>query len=157
LSYLDFSSLEKLTSQGLARTNVHVGNQLVSDFHLLDLQLVGRVHAGDWPLEARLDLLRNLGADVDRDAARFSLVLGDRRQPHGWEFGFAAERIQRDAAMAAFNSDDWWFHSWSHGVMPWIGYGFDATWSMRLAGFHEQRDEVSQHTDRVMLDLYAQW
>lgn len=157
LSYLDFSSLEQLTAQGLARTNRRVAGRLVSDYKLLDLQLVGRFHPGDWPLEARLDLLRNLGADDERDAARFSLVLGDRRQPHGWEFGFAAQRIQRDAAMAAFNADDWWFHSWSHGVMPWIGYGFDATWSMRLAGFHEQRDGVSQHTDRVLLDLYAQW
>jgi len=32
------------------------------------------------------------------------------------------QRIQRDAAMAAFNSDDWWFHSFMHGYMPWIGY-----------------------------------
>jgi hypothetical protein len=157
LSYLDFSSLEQLTSQGLARTNRRVGNELVSDYHLFDLQFVGRLHPGDWPLEARLDLLRNVGADDERDGARLSVVLGDRRQPHGWEFGFAAQRIQRDAAMAAFNSDDWWFHSWSHGVMPWVGYGFDATWSMRLAGFHEKRDGVSQHTDRLLLDLYAQW
>src|SRR5262249_13753316 len=157
LSYLDFTDLETLTEQGLARTNRHVGNQLVSDYRLLDLQVFGGWHPGEWPLEARLDLLRNTGADDERDGARVSLVLGDRRVPHGWEFGLAAQRIQRDAAMAAFNSDDWWFHSWAHGVMPWIGYGFDATWSMRLAGFHEQRDGVSQHTDRVLLDLYAQW
>jgi len=157
LSYLDFSSLDKLTSQGLSRTNRRIGTHLISDYHLLDLQLVGRFHPGDWPLETRLDLLRNLGADDQRDGARLSVVLGDRRQPHGWEFGFAAQRIQRDAAMAALNADDWWFHSFAHGVMPWIGYGFDATWSMRLAGFHEQRDGVSQHTDRLLLDLYAQW
>ena len=157
LSYLDFSSLDQLTAQGLARTNRRVGTHLVSDYRLFDVQLVGRFHPGEWPLEARLDLLRNLGADDERDGARFSLVLGDRRQPHGWEFGVATQRIQRDAAMAAFNADDWWFHSWSHGVMPWIGYGFDATWSMRVAGFHEQRDETSRHTDRVLLDVYAQW
>ena len=157
LSYLDFSDLEKLTSQGLSRTNRRVGNRLASDYRLLDLQLVGLFHAGGWPLETRLDLLRNLGADDLSDGARLSVVLGDRRQPHGWEFGFAAQRIQRDAAMAAFNADDWWFHSWSHGVMPWVGYGLDATWSMRLAGFHEERDNVTRHTDRLLLDLYAQW
>ncbi len=157
LSYLDFSSLRQLTLQGLARTNVHVGDQLASDYHLLDLQFVGRLHPGGWPLEARLDLLRNLGADSDRDGARFSLVLGDRRQPHGWEFGIADQRIQRDAAMAAFNSDDWWFHSWARGVMPWIGYGLDATWSLRLAEFHEIRDDATRYTNRVLLDVYAQW
>jgi hypothetical protein len=157
LSYLDFSSLEQLTLQGLARTNRHVGIHLVSDYRLLDLQFVGRMHPGEWPLEARIDLLRNLGADNLRDGARGSIVLGDRRQPHGWEFGFAIQRIQRDAAMAAFNSDDWWFHSFAHGFMPWVGYGFDATWSVRLAGFHEQRDGVAVHTDRVLLDVNARW
>ena len=157
LSYLDFSSLRQLTLQGLARTNRHVGSQLISDYHLLDLQLVGRWHPGAWPLEARLDLLRNLGADADRNGARLSLVLGDRTQPHSWEFGLAEQRIQRDAAMAAFNSDDWWFHSWSRGVMPWVAYGFDATWSMRLAAFHEMRDEVDHYTNRILLDVYARW
>lgn len=157
LSYLDFSSLRQLTLQGLARTNTHVGNQLLSDYHLLDLQLVGRMHPSDWPLEARLDLLHNLGADADSNGARFSLVLGDSRLPHGWEFGLADQRIQRDAAMAAFNSDDWWFHSWSRGVMPWVAYGFDATWSMRLAAFHEMRDELTQYTNRILLDVYARW
>jgi hypothetical protein len=157
LSYLDFSSLEQLTTQGLARTNRHVGSHLISDYHLLDLQFVARMHPGGWPLEARIDLLRNVGADDLGDGARGSVVLGDRTQPHGWEFGFAAQRIQRDAAMAAFNSDDWWFHSFAHGVMPWIGYGFDATWSMRLAGFHEQRDGASVHTDRILLDVNARW
>jgi hypothetical protein len=157
LSYLDFSHLQKLTLQGLARSNAHVGDQLLSDYRLLDAQFVARWRPGGWPLEARLDLLRNLGADADRDGARISLVLGDRRVPHGWEFGVADQRIQREAAMAAFNSDEWWFHSWAHGIMPWIGYGLNATWSMRLAAFHEQIDVSTQHTDTVLLDMYAHW
>ena len=158
LSYLDFSDLDQATLQGLTRTNRRVGTHLISDYRLLDLQLVGRLHPWtDWPLELRVDLLRNLGADNLKDGARGSIVLGDRMQPHGWEFGFAAQRIQRDAAMAAFNSDDWWFHSFTHGVMPWVGFGIDATWSVRLAGFHEQRDGVRVHTDRVLLDINARW
>ena len=30
-------------------------------------------------------------------------------------------------------------------------------WSARLAAFHELRDGVTEHTDRVLLDLYARW
>jgi hypothetical protein len=41
--------------------------------------------------------------------------------------------------------------------MPWVGYGFNPTWSARLAAFHELRDGVTDHTDRVLLDLYARW
>lgn len=157
VSYLDFSNLRQLTLQGLARTNAHTGDILLSDYHLLDAQFVGRWHFGNWPLEARLDLVRNLGADQDRDGERFSVVLGDRRQPRGWEFGLADQRIQRDAVMAAFNSDDWWFHSWAHGIMPWVGYGFDATWNMRLAYFHEQLDVAPRHTGTLLVDLGARW
>ncbi|MEP6483682.1 MAG: putative porin [Rudaea sp.] len=157
VSYMDFSNLDQLTLQGLTRANRRIGTQLISAYRLLDTQFVARMHPWELPLEARIDLLRNLGANDQRDGARGSIVLGDRRQPHGWELGFSAQRIQRDAAMGAFNSDDWWFHSWARGVMPWIGYGIDSTWSMRLAEFHERRDGVSQYTDRILLDLYAQW
>ncbi|MBS0569274.1 MAG: putative porin [Proteobacteria bacterium] len=157
VAYLDFANLRQLTLQGLARTNAHTGDILFSGYRLLDMQFVGRWHPGDRPLEARLDLVRNLGANQDRDGARFSVVLGNRRQPHGWELGLAVQRIQRDAVMTAFNSDDWWFHSWAHGIMPWIGYGFDATWAMRLAFFHEQLDVAPRHTDTLLLDLGARW
>jgi hypothetical protein len=159
VSYLGFSDLDQLVVQGLSRTNRRVGltPDLVSDYRLLDLQFVGHARPLDLPLEVRLDLVRNLGADDQRDGARGSVQLGDARQPHAWEVGLADQRIQRDAVMAAFNSDDWWFHSWSRGIMPWIGYGFSATWSARLAAFHERRDGVSEHTDRVLLDLYARW
>jgi hypothetical protein len=157
LSYLDFSDLRRLTAQGLARSNRHTGDTLLSDYRLLDLQLVARWTPGSWPIEARLDLLRNVGADSQRDGARFSLIAGDRRQPGGWEFGLAQQRFQRDAAMAAFNSDEWWFHSAARGTMPWIGYGLNATWNLRLAAFHERGDTATAHTNRFLLDINARW
>ena len=159
LTYLDFSHLEQLTAQGLSRTNRRIAgtNRLVSDYRLVDLQLVGRTSVGTWPLEARLDLVRNLGADDQRDGARFSLVLGDRRRAGGWEFGYSNQRIQRDAVMAAFNEDDWWFHSFTHGYMPWVGYGIDDNWSLRVAGFRELRDGLREHTKRLLVDLESRW
>ena len=88
-------------------------------------------------------------------------MLGDRFQG-GWEFGWAWERIQRDAVLAAVTADDWWFHTASRGHMPWLGYGFrttwlGASWSMRLAGFFETRDGLDERTRRVLLDLEARW
>ena len=159
LGYLDFSDLGQLTRQGLTRTNrrAPATGPLLSDFRLLDLQLVGRTAIGEWPLEARLDVVRNLGADDQRDGARFSVVLGSRFRPGGWEFGYSNQRIQRDAVLAAFNEDDWWFHSFTHGFMPWIGYGIDERWNLRLAAFHEQRDGLSEHTDRILFDVGARW
>ena len=157
LSYLDFDDLGELTRQGLARTNTIVDGRLVNDYRLLDLQLVGAMDVAHWPVEARLDFGGNLGADDANDGARGSLVVGDRTKPRGWEFGAAVQRIQRDAVMAAFNSDDWWFHSAVRGQLVWIGYGLDATWNLRLAGFHERRDGLDEYTDRIRLDLTAHW
>lgn len=156
-SYLDFSDLDELTREGLARTNSVAGGQLVNDYRLLDLQLVGRVEAGGWPFEGRIDYVNNLGADDANEGVRASLVAGDRTKPRAFEFGAAFQRIQRDAVMAAFNSDDWWFHSAVRGEMLWVGYGIDATWNLRLAGFHERRDGLDEFTDRIRLDLTANW
>jgi hypothetical protein len=157
LSYLGFADLDELTLEGLTRTNTVVAGHLVNDYRLVDLQFVGHAEVGHWPIDARIDLLTNQGADDSNDGARASLSIGDRTKPRGWEFGYAFQRIQRDAAMAAFNSDDWWFHSAVRGHLVWIGYGIDATWSLRLAGFHELRDGLDEYTDRIRLDLTAHW
>jgi hypothetical protein len=157
VSLLDFRDLDALARNGLGRTNLRDANGFVSDFRLLDLQLVGRHEWGGWPFEARLDLVRNLGADNDADGARFSVVAGDRRRAQSWEFGFALQRQQRDAVLAAFTEDDWWFHSFAHGAMPWLGYGLNDNFALRLAGFREQRDGIAGHTRRVVLDFEARW
>jgi hypothetical protein len=157
LGYLDFGDLGKLTREGLARTNTIVGGRLVNEYRLLDAQLVGRTALARWPIEARIDYVHNLGADGVNEGVRASLVAGDRTKPRGWEFGYVFQRIQRDAVMAAFNSDDWWFHSAVRGHMLWVGYGIDATWDLRLGGFHERRDGLDEYTDRLRLDLTARW
>jgi hypothetical protein len=163
LTYLDFSDLDELARQGLARTNSVVGGRFVNDYRLLDLQLVGHYEVAHWPVEMRIDRVHNLGADAARDGTRGSLTVGDRLQPHGWEFGYANQRIQRDAVVAAFNSDEWWFHSATRGQLAWIGYGLDATWNLRLSGFQERRDGLvnydgsASYTNRLRLDLAARW
>jgi hypothetical protein len=112
---------------------------------------------GNWPIDLQLDLVRNLGADFARDGARLSLSAGDHRQPGGVQFGVAIERIQREAVLAAFSSDDWWFHSNMHGQLAWIAYGIDRTWNLRLSAFRELRDGLDEPTHRLLLDLAADW
>jgi hypothetical protein len=157
LGYLGFSDLDELTLQGLARTNTIVGGRLPEEYRLLDLQLVGRTGTPRWPVEARVDLVHNLGADEEQDGVRASLRVGDSLSPRAWEFGYAYQDIQRDAVMAAFNSDDWWFHSAARGHMLWAGYGIDETWSVRVSGFHEIRDGLHEYTDRLTVDLFLRW
>lgn len=155
LSLLDFGHLAGLAGDGLARGNRVQDGRHAEDFRLLDLQLALR-RQSTLPLELRLDLVRNLAADRERDGIRVSAVLGDRFVPGQWEFGYAFQRIQRDAVLAAANADDWWFHAGARGHMPWAGRGFGA-WSLRLALFLERRDGLSEGTERVLLDLERRW
>jgi len=157
LTYADFNDLDELTLEGLARTNTVVNGKLVNDYRLLDLQLASHFEIGHWPIDLRGDAIHNLGADAKRNGGRVSLIAGDHTKPRGWEFGYAYQRIQRDAVMAAFNSDDWWFHSAVRGDLFWIGYGIDANWSVRVAGFHELRDGLHEYTDRLRVDINAHW
>lgn len=159
LGYLDFSRVERLARAGLGRGNTLVAGRYRDGFRVLDLQVYLRRRLGEKWLEARLDRAHNLGADDARDATRATLVYGDRFDPQqrGWEFGWAWQRQQRNAVLAAVTADDWWFHAAARGHMPWIGYGFDRTWSLRLAGFFETRDDLEERTLRLLLDLEARW
>jgi hypothetical protein len=156
LGYLDYSDLDDYARAGLGRGNSVVAGRYVNDYQLLDLQLYLRMRVGDRPLEARLDRVNNIDADDADDGTRASLVLGDRFAG-GWEFGWAWQRIQRNAVLAAVNADDWWFHAAARGHMPWIGYGFNPTWTLRVAAFLETRDGLSERTDRLLVDLEARW
>jgi hypothetical protein len=157
LSLLDFDHLDEIVRSGLVRSNRRSGNTTLSDFRLLDLQLAFDTQLAGRPLRTRLDLVRNLGADDQRDGARGSVVWGDARQAREWELGLAYQRVQRDAVLTAFNSEDWWFHSAMRGAMPWIGYGIDDNWRMQLALFLERADGRAVDTERALLDLRAQW
>jgi len=157
LSYLDYSDLDELPVERLSRTNRVANGRLLSDYRLLDLQLIGRTTLADKRLEMRVNLVRNLGADDEDQGARASLVWGDRREAGNWELGFAAQRMQRDAVLAAASDDDWWFHSFARGVMPWVGYGFNDVWNLRVAAFDERRDRANDDVRRYLIDLRARW
>lgn len=157
LAWMNFSDLQTLVDRGLGRSNRRVAGRLVSDYELLDLQLGLRATVGEALWRARVDLVRNMGADENSDGARFSAIYGDSRVDGGLEIGLAVQRFQRDAVVAAFSSDDWWFHSFARGYMPWVAYGFSDTWSAQLSGFRERRDGIADPTDRLLLDVRAVW
>ncbi|MCK7594704.1 putative porin [Pseudomarimonas salicorniae] len=155
--YWHYDRLESTRRSGLMRSNRVVDGRLASDFELINLQGAVRRMFGERPLELRLDLVDNLGADRDGRGARFSIVYGSALIPGQWEIASAFQRIGRDAVPAAFNEDDWWFHSAARGVMPWIAYGIDETWSLQLSGFFERADGRDERIDRYLLDLRARW
>lgn len=162
VGYLEFDELFRLSRNGLGRTNRRTPAGFVSDYRLLDLQVVAELPVAERPLVARLNGVRNLGADDQDRGARGSLVWGDARQG-GLELGWSIQRIQRDAVLAAVNDDDWWFHSFAKGWMPWVAYGFDGPagigghWTVQASAFIERRDGLARDTRRWLLDVGVEW
>jgi hypothetical protein len=158
LGYLHYDELnDGLVRAGLGRGNSLRAGRYANEYRLLDAQGYLRWNLAGKPLEARLDRVTNIDADDADDGTRASLVYGDRFNHPGWEFGWAWQRIERDAVLAAVNADDWWFHTAARGHMPWVGYGFGSTWSVRVAAFLETRDGLHDRTERLLVDLEARW
>jgi hypothetical protein len=155
LSYAWFDEIDRLVASDLGRTNRVENGRYVSEFELLDLQVVGRTGNERWPVSVVLDSVVNLGAaSSDEDWGGQALVIaGDHRHARDVELAIAAERIQRDAVLAAFNSDDWWFRSATRGVRAWVAYGLrDDLW-LRLSGSSERPDGADDRLHRVLLEL----
>lgn len=152
LSYLSFSNLDELVQNGIARTNSRAQGQLAEDFDLVDAQLGVQFSRLAKPLRIGVNLTRNLRAE-ESDSARVSVTYGVSKDQPGLELGFAAQRIQRDAVVAAFNDDDWWFPTNLRGVTAWVGYGFTESLRLRVAGFSERRDDLSDNNRRFLVNL----
>lgn len=153
LSGLKYYDTQSLAAAGLARQNLVQNGAYLDNYTLADAQFILHINAAV-PLRLLLDLDRNLQVDHDNQAERLEFDVGDSFHAHGLEAGIAAQRIQQEAVLGAFNSDEWWFHSWSHGDLLWIGYGLSDTLRLRLAGYYEGRDDLTQRSRRVLLSLY---
>lgn len=153
LGLLYFDDLERLVASGLIRTNRNDGARPLSDFELVDLQAAGHVPAGRGLLEGELNLVSNLGADDEDQGYRASVAWRQEGDPGRWEVGATTQRIDRDAVPAAFNSDDWWFHSDMRGESAWIKLRPRRDFSVSAAFFSERLDAHSSDTERFLIDV----
>jgi len=160
-SYLQFGEIDDLPSQGFGRQNTMVvgpeGRRYAEDFQILDLQAGGRARVRSVPISARVDVARNLAAEEHRDAIRTRLALGGIESPGGIELGWLYQRIERDAILGAFNSDDWWFHSRMRGHLAWLALGVGRPLGFRLSATSEQRDDLTTEVHRYRAELLARF
>ena len=140
--FLRFDDLDALPAE-LFRTNRFVGNRLASDYRLLDAQAALRLPLGPTGLALRADLVRNLGADTDRDAIRAIVVAGGAERAGAVEVAYSFQQIERDACPGRHERRRWWFHSRSRGHMyAWprsVVAGVGAS-----PGFSERRDDLTR-------------
>ena len=87
-----------------------------SAFHVADLLVRVRFPLGTVPVLVSLDGIRNFSApEGKRLAFEGVLAVGRLGTPGDWRATYAYQYVQRDALVGAYNSDDWWWHTWFEG------------------------------------------
>jgi len=93
----------------------------ISRFHIGDLLVRARFPIGSVPLMVSIDGLKNFGArgpakeDGEDFAYEASVTAGRVGTPGNVRGFYTFQHIERDALIGAYNTDDWWFHSWYLG------------------------------------------
>ena len=153
LAYLYFDHVDALVADGLARTNATRAGRFVSDFRLLDLELRWRAQIGSVACVAHGEWVENLGAETSSTGVRAGLGLGDLRARGHVEVQYHYHRIEQDAVLAAFNADDWWFHSRLRGHRGIVRVALGESLILGVSGSLERRDDLATWTKRLLLDL----
>jgi hypothetical protein len=96
-----------------------------SEFHVADLLLRMWFPVGSVPVQVSLDGFDNFAAAEGRRLAFEAVVLaGQVGTPGDWRGFYAYQYIQRNATMGAYNTDDWWYHTWYEGHRVGVAWTF---------------------------------
>jgi len=129
LSYYDHDTKE--LDPALLRGNTRTGALLLNDYNLLDV--IGRLRLNfKIPVTAQIDFVTNRSADVFTPGLAgngdqgylLEFFFGQLQSRGNFRIGYARHRVESDAVLAAYNTDDWWF--------PTRGEGYRVTGAVML-------------------------
>jgi putative porin len=129
----------------------------VSQFHVADLLLRLRFPIGRVPMMVSLDTVKNYGtrgiATDDGNAYEASVTAGRVGNPWDWRVFYTYQYVDRDALVGAYNTDDWWFHTWYRGSR--IGVALTVFPRLFVQGtvMFQKRLDLSTTLNRVMVEL----
>jgi len=125
-----------------------------TDFHLGDLLLRFHFPLGGLPVLVSLDGIDNFAAPRrKRLAFEGTAAVGSLGTPGRWRAFYTYQYVQRDAVVGAYNTDDWWFHTWYEGHRAGIGVTILPRVYVQLAGMLQRRLDADRWVHRYTLDL----
>ncbi|MCI0422244.1 MAG: putative porin [Acidobacteria bacterium] len=110
-----------------------------------------------WPLAIETSLVHNFGATDQQRAAEVLAKVG-KTQHHGdWHFSYSFERVERDAVVGAFTSDDWWFHSDHRGSRVSAAFTFLPHTFFQFGAVFQKRHGTPTLVKRLQVDVAARF
>lgn len=138
-----------LIQDNVRRTNTEAALVEGFDIALLDLSVVFSMF--EQPLVIGLEASQNFALNDANQAYRINFILGDNAVEDGWQLNLHYQDIERDAAVAAFVDDDWWFATWMTGYRVSGSYGISEDTFVQLSYFDEELQ--ANDTKRIFLEL----
>lgn len=125
-----------------------------SDFHVGDLLLRLRSRLGRWPMLLSLDGIHNFrAASKRRNAFKATLSAGRVGTPGQVRVFYTYQYVQRDALVAAYNTDDWWFHTWYEGHRVGVAVTFLPQTYVQVSGSSQRRLDAYSWVNRFLVDV----
>jgi hypothetical protein len=127
-----------------------------SDFQIVDLLVRLRFSLGSIPVVVTVDGSHNFGAfeETEDDALEAGIAIGKQGAPWNVRYFYIYQHIGRDAVLGAYNTDDWWFHSWAEGHRTGLSVTVAPLLVLRGTLVFQRRLDLDPHVSRVMVDLF---
>jgi hypothetical protein len=128
--------------------------ELESDFRIVDTLVRLRFPVAGLPVSISLDGLRNFGTETGENYAfEGQLAVGRLGTPGDWRAFYTYQYVERDAVVGAYNTDDWWFHSWYRGHRGGVAVTFLPSVFVQGAVVFQRRLDLKTTLNRITVDL----
>jgi hypothetical protein len=125
-----------------------------SKFELLDVLVKLRFPVAGLPVTVSLDGIHNFGAiGSGPNAWEAGVTVGTVGTPRTWRAFFIYQYIGRDSLVGAYNSDEWWWHTWAEGYRFGFSYTVLPMVYVQPAFVFQRRLDQAYWINRVTVDL----
>jgi hypothetical protein len=126
-----------------------------NDFRIVDSIARFRFGIARMPVSLSLDWAHNLAATEReyRDGFEAALRIGREGDRGDFQVFDVYQYVDRDAVVGAYNTDDWWFHSWYVGHRVGVSYTVVAGVEIRPSVVFQRRQDRKHYLNRYLFDL----
>jgi hypothetical protein len=128
--------------------------QYRSRFQILDFLVTLRFPVAGLPVAIGLDAIHNFGTvGSGPNAYEGSVTVGSVGTPWTWRAFFVYQYVGRDAVVGAYNTDDWWYHTWAEGYRTGVALTVLPMVYVQPAVVFQRRLDYEGYLTRITVDL----
>ena len=110
-----------------------------------------------WPLAVESSYIHNFGTAHERRAIEALAEIGQVERRGDWRFSYSFQRVERDAVVGAFTSDDWWFHSDHQGSRVTAAVSVLPHTFLQFGAVFQKRHHTVDWVKRFQIDLVTRF